>query len=498
MLNVTGELTAHLSIYPRRGLSVTLEAGAEVTGSVSLGSLHVAVHGSYQAKCKLTNLPSLTLPLPVGLPPLGTLSVAVTPAFTATVKATASGTATVDAPVITDTWSAAAGITYTSADGWSPENSEDTPDPQISNTEVTASASMSASVSLGARLILGIAVKNRAVNLAAADLAWAELDGKLQGSLASPFSDLDFGYAGPAYSTGAELSAGLMFQARRSALTQLLAWIGIRPPSYDLTLFDTNFPLLSQPVPTVSSADATLAAGQTTDTLTSDVPASWNGTDVDFILFPTGADPSQPAGTVVASATAAGGVATAQWTPNADLTPGTYVLVADLTPAGFLPFPSAPSGQITVTPGTPNPSPSASPSPSSSPSGQPIQLPPTFYISQSRSDALTPGWAYVAVSQIEENTGGQFTGTETYDPNAVGSSGVTGSIDNAGTINFSYIIPAGNELEYTGTAVQQPGGEITMSGTWCILALPADGTGCELAGNWLGSTTTYPYPGPPN
>ena len=115
-----------------------------------------------------------------------------------------------------------------------------------------------------------------------------------------------------------------MFQARRSALTQLLAWIGIRPPSYDLTLFDTNFPLLSQPVPTVSSADATLAAGQTTDTLTSDVPASWNGTDVDFILFPTGADPSQPAGTVVASATAAGGVATAQWTPNADLTPGTY------------------------------------------------------------------------------------------------------------------------------------------------------------------------------
>ena len=80
----------------------------------------------------------------------------------------------------------------------------------------------------------------------------------------------------------------------------------------------------------------------------------------------------------------------------------------------------------------------------------------------------------------------------------MGSSGVTGSIDNAGTINFSYIIPAGNELEYTGTAVQQPGGEITMSGTWCILALPADGTGCELAGNWLGSTTTYPYPGPPN
>jgi hypothetical protein len=497
-LTVTGELAAHISIHPGNGFGVTLEVGAAVSGSVSLGSVQVDAQGTYQSKCKLTNLPNLNLPLPVGLPPVGTLAVAVTPSFTATINATASGTATVVAPVITDTWSAVAGITYSEADGWSPLNTESTPDPQVSNTEVTASASISASVSLGARLVLGIAVRSGGVKLAAADLAWAEIDGTLAASLASPFSDLDFGYLGPAYYAGAELSAGLQIQARRSALTQLLAWIGIKPPVFNTTLFDTNFPLLSQPVPTVSSADATLTAGQTTDVLTSQVPSSWDGTDVDFVLFPAGAPRDQATGTVVASATAAGGVATAQWQPGADLTPGTYVLVADLNPAGFLPFPSAPSGQLTIVAGAASPSPSGTPAPSSSPSptGPPLQLPSTIYITEYLPES--PGGEYLSVGGIQESADGQFTGTEVYSPpDDWGPLAVTGSIDGAGNITFTWVVPyepalPNAEQVLTGTAVQQPDGQYTMSGSWCIEQPP--GSGCEPQGTWAGSSSTYPPP----
>ena len=141
---------------------------------------------------------------------------------------------------------------------------------------------------------------------------------------------------------------------------------------------------------------------------------------------------------------------------------------------------------------------SPTPTPSPSPTGQVIQLPATVYISASRSDALTPGGIYLSITQLEEDASGQFTGVEDYDPAYPGGPfDATGSIDAAGNFTFSYEI-ASNEDEYiyTGTAAQQAGGVITMSGTWCIQTLSPP-TSCETEGNWVGSTSGYP-PYPPN
>ena len=136
--------------------------------------------------------------------------------------------------------------------------------------------------------------------------------------------------------------------AQDSALTTLLSWIGLKPPVYTLTLFDRKFPLFSQPVPTVRSADSTLTIGRTTDTLTSAVPAAWNGATVSFLIFPAGAAPGQPTGRQVAAARVAGGVATARWQPGAGTAQGSYVFVAELSPPGFLPLPSRPSAPAAI------------------------------------------------------------------------------------------------------------------------------------------------------
>jgi hypothetical protein len=348
-LKVTGELTAHVSISPLGRIAVTLEAGASVSGSVSLGALRVATAGSYRASCKLTNLPGISLPLPAGVAFIGSVAVTVTPSFTGTLTATAAGSATVTAPVVTGSWSALAGISYLSGHGWSPVFTATSPAPRVTGPKVTAPARTQASLRLGARLDLGLAVSSAGITLAGIDLAWTELAATLQASLAAPVSGLDLGYTGPRYAVGTELRAGLEVSAQDSALTTLLSWLGLKPPVYILTLFDRKFPLFSQPVPTVRSADSTLTAGTTTDTLTSAVPSAWNGATVEFLLFPAGAAPGQPTGTRVAAAAVTAGVATASWTPGAGTAPGSYVLVAELDPAGFLPFPSFPSAPVTIT-----------------------------------------------------------------------------------------------------------------------------------------------------
>jgi hypothetical protein len=138
------------------------------------------------------------------------------------------------------------------------------------------------------------------------------------------------------------------------------------------------------------------------------------------------------------------------------------------------------------------------PTPTPTPTSQVIQLPATVYVSASRSDALTPGGIYLSITQLDEDASGQFTGVEDYDPAYPGGPfDATGSIDAAGNITFSYEI-ASNEDEYiyTGTAAEQAGGVITMSGTWCIQTLSPP-TSCETEGNWVGSTSGYP-PYPPN
>jgi hypothetical protein len=347
-LKVTGELAVHLSISPLGRVSLTLEAGASVSGRVSLGALHVTKAGAVKATCKLTHLPGIDLPLPAGLPPIGSVSVTVTPSFAGTLTATTAGPATVTAPVVTGAWSALAGISHVPSHGWTKVYTQTSPAPRVTSAELTAPASVSASLSLAARLDLGLSVSSAGITLAGIDLAWSQLTGNLRASLASPYSDLDLGYAGPRYAVGTELSAGLEVSAQDSALTTLLSWLGLTPPSYTLTLFDRKFPLLSQPVPTVRSADSTLTAGATTDALTAAAPSAWNGSTVDFVLFPAGAAPGQPTGTLVASARLTGGAASATWQPATGTAPGTYVLVAELDPAGFLPFPSAASAPVTI------------------------------------------------------------------------------------------------------------------------------------------------------
>jgi hypothetical protein len=347
-LKVTGKLAVHLSISPLGRVSLTLEAGASVSGRVSLGALHVTKAGAVKATCKLTHLPGISLPLPAGLPPIGSVAVTVTPSFAGTLTATTAGPATVTAPVVTGAWSALAGISRVPSHGWSKVYTQTSPAPRVTGAELTAPAAVSASLSLAARLDLGLSVSSAGITLAGIDLAWSQLAGTLRASLASPFSDADLGYTGPRYTVGSELSAGLEVSPQDSALKTLLSWLGLTPPSYTLTLFDRKFPLLSQPVPTVRSADSTLTAGVTADTLTSSAPAAWNGATVDFLLFPAGAAASQATGTLVASAPLTGGVATATWQPATGTAQGTYVIVAELDPAGFLPFPSAPSAPVTI------------------------------------------------------------------------------------------------------------------------------------------------------
>jgi hypothetical protein len=344
-LKVTGELVAHLSISPLGRVTLTLEAGASVSGRVSLGALRVAKAGSVHATCTLTHLPGISLPLPAGLPPIGSVAVTVTPSFAGTLTATTAGSATVTAPVVTGAWSALAGIRYDR--GWSAVYTRSSPAPRVTGPEVAAPARTTATLRLGARLDLGLSVSSAGITLAGIDLAWSQLTGNLRASLASPYSDSDLGYTGPRYNVGTELSAGLEVSPQDSALTTLLSWLGLTPPSYTLTLFDQKFPLFAQPVPTVHSASATVAIGQT-DTLTSAVPSFWNGSTVDFVLFPAGAAAGQPTGTVVASARVTGGVASATWQPAKGTAAGSYVLVAELAPAGFLPFPSPKAAPVTI------------------------------------------------------------------------------------------------------------------------------------------------------
>jgi hypothetical protein len=351
-LAVTGQLVAKLSISPAMGLAITLEPGVTVSGRVSLGALHVAAGGDFTVECALTHLPGLSLPLPTGLPPIGTIAVTVSPSFTARLAVTASTAATITAPTVTDTWSALAGISYSARHGWSTVHAQSASPPQVTGPVLTARGRVAVSLKVGPRLDLGLSVQSGGVNLAGINLAWAELGGTLKGSLASPFSDLDLGYTGPRYNVGTEFSTGLEVSAQDSALTQLLSWIGLKPPVYTLTLFDRTFPLFSQPVPTVHSADSTVTAGVTTDTLTAGAGAAWNGMTVNFLLFPAGAAPDQPKGTQVATATVTGGVATAHWQPGPGTTSGNYVVVAELDPAGFLPFPSSPSATVTIVPAT--------------------------------------------------------------------------------------------------------------------------------------------------
>jgi hypothetical protein len=348
-LAVTGKLVAQLSISPLGRVAITLEAGAAVSGRVSLGALRVAAAASFRATCSLTHLPGISIPLPAGLPPIGSVAVTVTPSFTGTLSATTAGAATLTAPVVTGTWSALAGIGYSHSRGWSRVYTQNSPAPRVTGPELAAPASVSASLRLAARLDLGLSVSSAGITLAGIDLAWSQLAGTLRASLAQPYSDLDLGYTGPRYAVGTELSAGLEVSPQDSALSTLLSWLGLTPPVYTLTLFDRTFPLFSQPVPTIRSADATLSAGLTTDTLTCAAGAAWNGATVRFLLFPAGAAPGQPTGTQVATATVTGGIATARWQPAPGTASGSYVFVAELDPAGFLPFPSLPSAPVTIT-----------------------------------------------------------------------------------------------------------------------------------------------------
>jgi hypothetical protein len=273
-LAVTGQLVAQLSVSPVSGLTITLEPGATVSGRVSLGAIRVAAAGSYTVKCTLTHLPGLSLPLPTGLPPIGTVAVTVSPSLVATFTVTAGTAAALTAPTVTGAWSALAGIHYSTAHGWSPVHVQSTFKPQVTAAALTAPGRVAVSVKLGPRFDLGLSVQAGGVNLAGINLAWAELAGTLDGSLASPFSDLDLGYTGPRYTVGTEFAAGLEVSAQDSALTRLLSLVGLTPPVYTLTLFDEKFPLFSQPVPTIRSADSTVTIGQTTDTLTSAASAA--------------------------------------------------------------------------------------------------------------------------------------------------------------------------------------------------------------------------------
>ena len=349
-LTVTGRLTATISVAPRGRLGVMLQAGAAVSGSLSLGALRFTAPGGYDAVCSLSDLPGLSVPLPEGLPPVaGNLAVTAAPSFTAFLTGSASGTARITAPVVTDTWSAMAGISYTTAAGWSPVHSQTTATPQVTGPELAASAASSVSLKVAARLDLGVAADSDGTDLASASLSWAELAGMVQAGLASPVSDLDFGYTGPTYTASAEQRLGLDITAKDAALTEMLSWIGLKPPAYNITLLDRKFPPVTQPAPTITSADSALTAGQTTDTLTSSAGTAWNGTTVNFVLFPA-TTPGRQAGIQVATATVTSGVATATWRPSPRTTPGNYVLVAELTPAGYLPFPSPSSSPITITP----------------------------------------------------------------------------------------------------------------------------------------------------
>jgi hypothetical protein len=342
-LHVTGQLNAGISISPFNGLSVTLEPGATVSGQVSLGAVHVAAAGSVAVRCALDGLPGISLPLPTGLPPLGTVEVTVDPSFGMSVLVTSGSAATLTAPVITGTWSALAGITYTSRKGWSPVHTQTTSTPTVTATKIAAPGSVAVALKVGPRFDLGLAVSSAGITLAGINLAWAELDGTLNGSLTSPYDDRDPGYTGPRYTAGAEFAVGLEATPQDSALTTLLSWIGLTPPSYTLTLLDKKFPLVSQPVPSVTAAGSQFIPGGPPVTLTAAVGAAWNGATVDFLLFPSGAAPNQPSGIQVAAATVAKGTATGQWSVPKNTLAGSYLLVAELVPApGFLPFPSAP------------------------------------------------------------------------------------------------------------------------------------------------------------
>ena len=353
-LTMRGQLVAQLSISPVSGLAVTLEPGVTVSGRVSLGAVRVTTGGSVMVKCSLTRLPGISLPLPAGLPPIGSVAVTVSPSLAATLTAVTGSAATIRAPAITDTWSALAGIRYSTGHGWSAVHTETATRPAITGAALTAPGRVSVSVKLGPRVDLGLAVSTGGVTLAGIDLAWAELAGTFNGSLASPYSDLDLGYTGPRYTVGTEFSTGLEVSEQDSALTRLLSLIGLTPPVYTLTLLDEKLPLFSQPVPAIRSADSTLTAGQTTDTLTSTVGPAWNGAAVTFLLFPATAAPARPTGTQIATATVAAGTATARWQPAAATAPGPYVLVAELTPAtGFLPFPAPKPAPVTITAAAP-------------------------------------------------------------------------------------------------------------------------------------------------
>jgi hypothetical protein len=347
-LHVTGQLAADISFSLFGGLSVTLEPGATVSGQVSLGAVHVAAAGSVAVQCALDGLPGISLPLPTGLPPLGTVAVTVDPSFTASMLLTAGTAASLTAPVVTGTWSALAGISYKSGKGWSPVHTQTISTPTVTAARIAAPGSVSVALKVGPRFDLGLAVSSAGVTLAGINLAWAALDGTLNGSLASPYDDLDLGYTGPRYTAGLEFAVGVEASLQDSALATLLSWIGLTPPSYTLTLLDEKFPLVSQPVPTMAAAGGQFTPGGPPVTLTSSVGTAWNGATVNFLLFPSGAAPGKVSGIQVATATVVAGTATGQWSVPAGTSAGGYVLVAELRPApGFLPFPSARDG-ITI------------------------------------------------------------------------------------------------------------------------------------------------------
>lgn len=456
-LEVTGTLDATLTygIFSG-GLSVTLEAGASVSGEISLGSLQATASGTYDLSCELEGLPDLALPLPTGLPPLGQIAVTVSPMFTADLSANASGTATITGPAVSDTWSASAGITYDNG-SWSTTFTKSTPAPTLAVPTLEAGAAMSASLDVAARLDLGIALTSDGDNLAGVRLGWAELDGDLSAGLSGPPSDLDYGYKGPTMTLTGTASAGVEVSAEDSELTTLLSWVGVAPPSFDRTLFSATFLDETQPVPTISSSQSSLDEGQS-DQLSASVPALWKGLDVDFVAFPASAAPGEDDGVVVASGVAVvNGVASTTWTPvsvgTGATAPGTYVLVAELDGIPGLPFPSAASSDVTVTSGTA----------------------PSQQVCFDETGLAAGNWSVTLAASTQSASGSQICFTE---PD--GTYGFSVSAPNGYTAT-----PSSGEVTVAGTAVTQ---NVTLSGPQTVCF---DETGLD--GSWsvtLGGSTS--------
>ena len=327
-----------------------LAVQATVPVVVNSGSVTVSAAGNADATCDL-NVPTIDIPTPIFIGPVE-INGNVDPTAGVDLSVDAGGSMTFAGPTVSDTANALDGIEYTSGGGWqavednSQTGTQVTPAGSKFDASLATDASPDLRVDFGISAVLGDCDIDLCTTLAGANLAFAEAKGSFNFQIASPFSDVANGYAGPTWKAGVEFTAGPEF-VLTGDIVDLFAWIGVTPPDVQWSVFDDKVPLAGSPAITLTANPASGGSVK----LAASVPTGFSGDTVKFVAYPsTGAD-----GTIVATTTVAGTSATTNWTPTTSTSGSTYQVTALLFDNVFgsagLPYAST-AAPVTVGSGT--------------------------------------------------------------------------------------------------------------------------------------------------